>query len=695
MPARITGLSTDPAPFPSRDLSQIHFRWQLTDGRAYYESPRNSYDEAAIVAGTQQSPIVRWRGRPQWRTPRNKGAMMAVTGYASTTSIAPGNSIGFHLSSDTPGPASLTVERVGTTVVSTAISANLSMLALPAANAWEGFGWPVAATLSVPSNWPSGLYRLREGTDDVLSFVVRPGAPGSAAKVLLHIPFLTHAAYNPAGGKSLYGFNSSPSGEEGDRASRVSFDRPFAYGAPGTGLEASLIRWLESEGIAVEYCSSVDLHDNPNLLASYDCLVLPGHDEYWTKPMRDQAERFVAGGGNMIVLSGNTCYRAVRLEQGSRFVVFYKYAGSDPSPNTEEVTVAWAEPPVNRPQNTLLGVGFTEGAFGGPLTAYSVRFPSHWVFAGVANPTATSTFMHYETDAAAYVDEPEGYPRVTGEEDTPLAFTVLASADLRAWGGKPGRATMGIYSRNGTVFNAATTDWLEALGLDPVVTQVTRNVVARLKQPVAWDWEHIGHANHGCALASLDGKLYITTREHRLWRRYPVGADVVWRDIGHANDVVAMAGSGDTLFCVTSDNRLWWRPPVEHDTDWTQIGTGPGGGTKAFAAAGGMLYAADANGAMWRAPAARSAPAWTSMTTFFTGDSTVNAMTSYSDILLASTTDNRLLRSNRDWINESSGWERLHHCNFSVGLAVVEWMLFVATSEDRIWRIDLYGLRQP
>jgi hypothetical protein len=137
----------------------------------------------------------------------------------------------------------------------------------------------------------------------------------------------------------------------------------------------------------------VDLHVIPNLLEHYDCLVLAGHDEYWTKPMRDQAERFVANGGNMIVLSGNTCYRAVRLEQGNRQVVFHKYAGNDPEPNDEEATVAWAEPPINRPQNSLIGAGFTEGAFGGPGTAYTIRFPDHWIFAGLSNPTSTSAFM--------------------------------------------------------------------------------------------------------------------------------------------------------------------------------------------------------------------------------------------------------------------------------------------------------------
>lgn len=184
----------------------------------------------------------------------------------------------------------------------------------------------------------------------------------------------------PAG--RAYGFNSGPGFDEASRASRVSLDRPGGT-PPSNEWEATLIRWLETEGIAIEYCSSVDLHAIPTLLAAYECLVIAGHDEYWTKQMRDKAERFVANGGNMIVLSGNTCYRAVRLEQANRLVVFHKYAGSDPDPNADDAMVAWAEPPLNRAQNVLLGVGFTEGAYNGPATGYTIRFPSHWAFAGV------------------------------------------------------------------------------------------------------------------------------------------------------------------------------------------------------------------------------------------------------------------------------------------------------------------------
>lgn len=615
---------------------------------------------------------------------------MAVFGYSSATSVVPGSSISFYLSTDSPGVTNLTIERIGTTSISSTISTTLSNRSLPTVNPWEGFGWPVSTTFNIPSTWPSGLYRLAYSGQDVLTFVIRPATPAAVSKVLLQVSFLTPTAYNPAGGKSLYDFNS---GGAGTRASKVSFDR--SGGTPASdGPESILIHWLETEGIAIEYCSSVDLHSISNLLMNYECLIIAGHDEYWTRAMRDQTEQFVANGGNMIILSGNTCYRAVRLEQGNRMVVFYKFAGSDPNQNAYDTTVAWAEPPLNRPQNSFLGTGFTDGAYGGAATAYTLRFPSHWVFNGVSSATTTSAFMTYEADAAAYVEEIEGYPRVTGDENTPLTTTVLASADLRSWNGKPGRATMSIFSRNGTVFNVATTDWISVLGSDSVVATITRNVFSRLKQRIAWDWENIGYSNDCQALTALEGKLFAATAQNRLAQRYPVGADIAWRDISEANYVTAMAALGDTLYCVTTDNQLWWYPASEVGHFWTSIGTGPTGGTKALAATGGMLYAVDSLGALWRAPATRTSPSWTVMTTF-TQDATVNAMAAYGDILFASTTDNRLLRTNSDYISESTAWIYIHHCNYSAGLAVVESILFVATTQNLLWKIDLYGLRQP
>jgi hypothetical protein len=566
----------------------------------------------------------------------------------------------------------------------------------PANNPWEGFDWPVTVDFQVPASWPSGLYCLKNGSDDLFAFVVRPSRPGSEASLLLHVPFLTGAAYSPAGGRSLYFFNSGLLHSESDRAERVSFHRPWVAGEQGLNKilrSRDLLEWLDREEIAIECCSSVDLHSDADLLDNYECLVLAGHDEYWTKAMRDRVERFVGNGGNLIVLSGNTCFRAVRLESSNRRVVFHKYASHDPIRDHDEVTVAWAEPPLNRPQNSMLGVGFTAGAASGPSERLRVRFPSHWAFAGITSDE-TRRFMYYEADAAAYVNEPEGYPRVLGEEGTPHCFTVLADADMRSGSfAKPGRVTMGTFSRNGTVFNAATTDWLDAFD-DPVVEGVTRNVFARLKRRVPRDWEPVGHANRGCAMASRDHKLYLATSDDRLWRRYPVGADVPWRRIGHADRVEAMAGSEDSLFAVTTDNRLWRRGLSEQDERWIFLGDGLVGGTTAMAAAGGVLYAIGPDGLLHRAPAVWDAsPDWTRVVNF-TERRAVRAMTSYSDILFAATTDDQLLRTDRDWINESAGWTRIHHCNNAVGLAFVEWMLFVATTENRLWRMDMYGLRQ-
>ena len=48
---------------------------------------------------------------------------------------------------------------------------------------------------------------------------------------------------------------------------------------------------------------------------------------------------------------------------------------------------------------------------------------------------------------------------------------------------KTGAATMGLYTRGGTVFTAATTDWSHGLrGNDAVVECITRNVLDHLSE---------------------------------------------------------------------------------------------------------------------------------------------------------------------------------------------------------------------
>lgn len=625
---------------------------------------------------------------------------MTVLGYASATSVTPGRTIDVHLKHEgRSATVDLVLENVGDPSTSLSLNVDLDPDTGPTtSDPVRGFGWPTTTTIAIPSTWPSGLYTLRHGDHQVLNFVVRARGVASTSKVLVHISYLTPAAYNDVGGASFY----HPA-DNSARARKVSLDRPESSpDLSQRGNVAGLVKWLHGEEIPVEYCSSIDLHTESELLGNYDCLILAYHDEYWTKAMRDHCERFVQDGGNLIVLSGNTCYRQVRLEDRDRTVVFYKFAGlDDPSTPLDEVAVAWAEPPVNRPQNSMLGVGFTEGAFGFGEADYTIRLPDHWVFEGV-DASAPVRAIHYETDAAAYVDEPEGHARVTGDEQTPLGTTILATADLRDWRGKPGRATMTIHSRNGTVFNAATTDWCHRLGTIDAVDRITRNVIDRLRTRRPRQWEHVGHANRGRALAAVDGRLFIATERNELWRRHPVGGDVAWSKVGHANDVIAMAGTGNELFCVTGDNRLWRRPAVDVEADWRADRSGPAEGTRALAAVGGMLYAIDQAGCLQQratdgehATGGRDGP-WREVETLH-GRSlpptpTITAMTSFGDILIAATSDGRLLRTNTDWINESDDWVEIHPCEGAVGLAMVEWMLFVATSDHRLWRMDLWAL---
>ena len=76
-----------------------------------------------------------------------------------------------------------------------------------------------------------------------------------------------------------------------------------------------LIQWLEKNGYTVEYASNYDVHAIPDLLSHYRMFMNDAHDEYWSWPMRDQVEGFIARGGNAMFFSSNTSYWQVRYRE--------------------------------------------------------------------------------------------------------------------------------------------------------------------------------------------------------------------------------------------------------------------------------------------------------------------------------------------------------------------------------------------
>ncbi|MFF5248479.1 N,N-dimethylformamidase beta subunit family domain-containing protein [Streptosporangium sp. NPDC000095] len=500
-------------------------------------------------------------------------------------------------------------------------------------------------TLRVPESWPSSLYAVRftlgeeddgtregearaggsdESGDDETYFVVLAREPESAGAVLVSVPFLTWQAYNRAGvpGEGLYPTESP------ERAGRVTFDRPG--GGPAGNWEDNFYRWLSRNGVRADYCSNLDLHEDPDtLLRGRRLLLIPGHDEYWTREMRDAAESFVASGGNIAFFAGNTCWWQIRLEDEGRTMVCHRDALLDPMAATDPslVTVEWSGSPVGRPENSLTGVSFRRGAGcwedmdAMKSESYTVRFAEHWVFEGTGlrdGDTFGRGAVGYETDAAEYV-EVDGVPLATGADGTPADFAILATADLRHWRhlGQGGHATMGIMRRGaGTVFNAATIGWGDALD-DPVLDRVTRNVLARLAGDPGW-WEPMGHGAAALALAACEHRLFAVRTDGDLWVRPYRTQNLRWRRIEPAPGLVALTapreatpGSPVLLYGLHSEGRVVVREPVTERAPWQDLYDAPPEAV-GIAPVDQTMFAAGAGGELWQRPlaAGRSRP-WT------------------------------------------------------------------------------------
>jgi hypothetical protein len=229
--------------------------------------------------------------------------------------------------------------------------------------------WSPTLSFTVDDSWPPGCYLLKlvgnGGQEQFIPLTVRDDA--STAAFVLQNSVTTWQAYNLYGGYSLYyGPNGSGGQDFANRARAVSFDRPYpqkwASGAADfVGNEYPLLYNLESLGLDLTYWTDLDLHANPQLLGNHRCLFSLGHDEYWSRPMREAAQFFNAGGGNLAFLGANAAYRQIRLQTTSigpnRLQVCYKSAAEDPMALQDPAltTVNWNQAPVNDPESLMIG----------------------------------------------------------------------------------------------------------------------------------------------------------------------------------------------------------------------------------------------------------------------------------------------------------------------------------------------------
>ena len=418
--------------------------------------------------------------------------MPKISGYASATSINHGDSIQLYVSTSQPS-YNLQVYRMGW-YAGAGSRLLLTIPNLPGQNQpvpkpQAGTGliechWSVSYTLKTSTSWVSGIYLVklttRAGSVAYIMFVLRND--GAAADILYQVSVTTYQAYNNWGGKSLYDYNST-----NGRAYKVSYDRPYAaWSGAGAFFDSdyNMIRWLESHNYNVTYVTSLDTETNPNMYANRKVFLSDWHDEYWSKEMRDNLTAALAQGEHLAFFAANNIYTQIRFEPSStgianRVQVCYRVATLDPLSVSEPwlTTVNWRSPPVNEPENSLLGV-MSESEFN-----YGTGFPwvvtnaSHWIYdgTGLKDGDTIPGLVGYE------------YDRVYNNGLSPANLTVLSRSPVVVGSGRHSVANGTIYTATSgaLVFDAGTMYWswklddnsLQHHGADQRVQRMTANLL--------------------------------------------------------------------------------------------------------------------------------------------------------------------------------------------------------------------------
>jgi sugar lactone lactonase YvrE len=348
--------------------------------------------------------------------------------------------------------------------------------------------WTPTLEIETDASWVRGVYLVKLVREDNLQryvpFFVRDPVPRSEVTVM--IPTTTWAAYNTWGGTSLYDDKFRITGR--GRAFQSSFDRPY-YRGHGSGHllddEQGLIMWLEAQGLDVTYVPNEELDRSGAALREAKVLVLSGHDEYWTRTLRDRADKAVDEGRSLINLGANQAYWQVRLEPAAdgrprRIVTCYKGDTRDPVGRASpDYTGKFRDLAVPRPENALLGVMFSSRwhQFAFPTV---ITNANHWAFAGTGLRNGDTLWRAngYEQD------------QVVDNGQSPTGLEVLAESPALSLQGAFGYGQMVVFRKgNAWVFSAGGVDFVHTLGTsevaDPRAARLVANVLYRaLGRPV-------------------------------------------------------------------------------------------------------------------------------------------------------------------------------------------------------------------
>jgi hypothetical protein len=369
--------------------------------------------------------------------------------------------------------------------------------------------WQPSAELTIPADWPSGVYlgrltTLPEADDQpywqsYVVFIVRDDRP---ADVLFQCSDNTWQAYN--GWPYKFSVYTHPKGVQGPWAD-VSFDRPYGREAQYTGIvndplsigsgawltfEFPLAYWLEQQGCDVTYCSNSDMI-TPDRGLKCKAFLSVGHDEYWDIRQFRSVVKMRAAGVNLLFLSGNAVCWVSPFKPSSdgraNRVTFRggPYGGSN----------QWIEgrlqkhgpfPERGPDEGYLIGARNSSPINGGG--DWICVKPEHWIFAGTGMKKGDRVpgLIGWEYHG----DPPSDLP----------GLEIVGQGTAFQGGVRPSPWTATIYPgpKGNFVFNAATIFWSQGLsmppghtlpwshgsrphGPDPRVQQITRNLLRRAR----------------------------------------------------------------------------------------------------------------------------------------------------------------------------------------------------------------------
>lgn len=340
--------------------------------------------------------------------------------------------------------------------------------------------WSAGPTVET-TGWPAGSYLLKlvddRGRQKYVPLTVR--STDFTGRLLMLSATSTYQAYNTYGGYSLY---KGPTPSD-PRASRVSFERPYDQDGArfALGYERPLVELAEKMGLDLAYATSSDLEQGAARFAGLVGLVSPGHDEYWSVPMRTTVEALRDKGTNLAFMGANSVYWRIRFEHDAREVVSFKF-DTDPTTSGPTATNLWRD---YRSEASLVGQLYECFPAHGDMV---VRDPDFFAFAGTGATRGSS----YPGLVGVEIDR--AYP--AGISPANLQVVAHSPVQCAQLGGTFSDMTWYSTPSGAGVFAVGTMDWRSGVGAASVptgmtaqsvafATRVTQNVLRTMAEPLA------------------------------------------------------------------------------------------------------------------------------------------------------------------------------------------------------------------